>query len=207
MFVFALVCACFVIERSRTCWSALYTNDSVSFVCQVAPSVYCSVLCHVLCGSIRRCMGRRMFQVSCWWFVVLSSGFPSPGLFVYVPFSSRFWFLSVSPRLLRAPPLLALAAMSSESKKVVDELQLHKPRFRPKRHFWKVVEHQETKQRENRKWWEVPCRNGMDCQAERCQFLQHGTDFQWTVIAGFHNNNDAMQCVHIAECRSIASRP
>ena len=51
LLVFALVGVCFVIERSRTCWSALYTNDSVAFLCNVASSVYCSVLCHGLCCS------------------------------------------------------------------------------------------------------------------------------------------------------------
>ena len=119
------------------------------------------VVVHAVLSSIFQVVLPRMFQVVCWWFVVISSEYPSTCLSVYVPFSSRVFVLSISPRLQPAAPLLSLAAMSSESKKVVHELPLHKPRSNPKQHYCKVVEHQDTRQRENRKRWDVPCRNGV----------------------------------------------
>ena len=81
--------------------------------------------------------------------------------------------------------------MSSERKKLADELQ--KPKS--KHPYWKVVDHHTTKERQRRRYWEVPCRNGMESKDKLRQFQYRQMDMKWMVIAEYHDKQAAMQCV------------
>ena len=48
--------------------------------------------------------------------------------------------------------------------------------------YWKKVRH-ENGQEEWRKWWQVPCRYGQECNRTNCSFQHRLMDFDWTTIA------------------------
>ena len=72
------------------------------------------------------------------------------------------------------------------------------PNKKPRHPFWKIVRHKKTGQVEIRKYYEIFCRNGYECQGAEsgsCWFQHYSSAEDWVVTGNAHNYQAAVVAV------------